>query len=204
LAELTTSESEINISGCQIVSKVENANAIIGSANSSVACNINITDCTYNSYYDEIGIPLIKSQNANATVNMENVSANLFENNLNMQVGVDGDENSSLNLSTSFFINDFDKFKNITSDDYFTTIDNFLNLVSQKQVQFGAMQNRLESALDEIEIQSSNLISSRSTIRDADMAEISSTYIQQQILQQAAATLMSTANQSPAIALQLI
>ena len=53
-------------------------------------------------------------------------------------------------------------------------------------------------------IQYDNLASSRSTIRDADIAEVSSTYIQQQILQQASATLLSTANQSPSIALQLI
>ncbi len=206
ISSIATKVSEINISGCQIVSKVENPNAtLIGSVAPSVACNINISNCTYNSYYDEIGTPLIKSQNANATINMENVSANLFENNLNMQVGVNSDKNSSLNLSTSFFINDFDKLKNVTSgDDYFTTIDNFINLISEKQVQFGAMQNRLESALDEITIQYENLASSRSTIRDADMAELSSTYIQQQILQQAAATLMATANQSPAIAFQLI
>ena len=49
-----------------------------------------------------------------------------------------------------------------------------------------------------------NLASSRSTIRDADMEKLSSTYIQQQILQEASATLLATANQSPAIALQLI
>ena len=66
------------------------------------------------------------------------------------------------------------------------------------------MLNRLESALESISVNIENLTSSLSTIRDADIAEISSTYIQQQILQQAAATLMSTANQSPAIALQLI
>ena len=40
--------------------------------------------------------------------------------------------------------------------------------------------------------------------RDADIAEVSSQYIRQQILQQASATLLSTANQSPSIALQLI
>ena len=54
------------------------------------------------------------------------------------------------------------------------------------------------------EINIDNLISSRSTIRDADIAEVSATYIQQQILQQASATLLATANQSPSIALQLI
>ena len=75
---------------------------------------------------------------------------------------------------------------------------------STKQTEFGAVQNRLESALDEIAIQYDNLASSRSTLRDADISEVSSIYIQQQILQQASATLLSTANQSPSIALQLI
>ena len=79
-----------------------------------------------------------------------------------------------------------------------------INKVSSTRGNLGAMQNRLESVLDEIAIQYENLVSSRSTLRDADMAELSSTYIQQQILQQASATLLATANQSPSIALQLI
>ena len=79
-----------------------------------------------------------------------------------------------------------------------------LNTITNKQTKLGATQNRLLSALDEISTQYDNLVSSRSTLIDADMAELSSTYIQQQILQQASATLMATVNQSPAIALQLI
>ena len=86
----------------------------------------------------------------------------------------------------------------------FDVIDNLLNSIEEKQVQLGAVQNRLESALDEISTQYENLVSSRSTIRDADISEVSATYIQQQILQQASATLLSTANQNPSIALQLI
>ena len=58
--------------------------------------------------------------------------------------------------------------------------------------------------LEEIIISRDNLISSRSTLQDADIADVSSSYIQQQILQQASATLLATANQSPSIALQLI
>ena len=77
-------------------------------------------------------------------------------------------------------------------------------MISEKQTQLGSTQNRLESALDEISTQYDNLVSSRSTLRDGDMAELSSTYIQQQILQEASATLMATANQIPAIALQLL
>ena len=68
----------------------------------------------------------------------------------------------------------------------------------------GAAQNRVESAIEAIAVQSENVTSSLSTLRDADVAEESSKFIQSQILQQAAATLLSTANQTPSIALNLI
>ena len=74
----------------------------------------------------------------------------------------------------------------------------------RQQDELGAVQNQLESALEAISTQRENLISSRSTLKDADVAEVSSEYIKQQILQQASATLLATANQSPALALQLI
>ena len=85
-----------------------------------------------------------------------------------------------------------------------TTLDQIRESVSNKQTEFGSVQNRLESVLDEISIQYDNLVSSRSTIRDADIAEESSAYIRSQILQQAAATLLASANQTPSIALQLL
>ena len=53
-------------------------------------------------------------------------------------------------------------------------------------------------------VQSQNVTSSLSTMRDTDVAKESSNYIQAQILQQASATLLSTANQLPSIALNLI
>ena len=79
-----------------------------------------------------------------------------------------------------------------------------MNNLSTKATQLGAAQNRLESALESTGVNIENLTKSRSTLRDADIGEVSSQFIRQQILQQAAATLMSTANQAPAIALQLI
>lgn len=84
------------------------------------------------------------------------------------------------------------------------TLDEIIESVSNKQTELGSVQNRLESVLDEISIQYDNLVSSRSTIRDADIAEESSAYIRSQILQQAAATLLASANQTPSIALQLL
>lgn len=122
----------------------------------------------------------------------------------NLQIGIHGDNNSQLNINTNFKYDLSVLETDICSATSLSTIDEFIKVLSKKQTEFGAVQNRLESALDEIEIKYDNLVSSRSTLRDADIAEISSQYIQQQILQQASAILLSTANQSPSIALQLI
>ena len=124
-----------------------------------------------------------------------------------LQIGTCGD-NARSTLSYTTYI-DFGELNNVLSSGIenagtIEKIDNLVNIVSMKQTELGTGINRLESVLEEISTQYENLVSSRSTLRDADIAEVSSEYIRQQILQQASATLMATANQSPAIALQLI
>lgn len=83
-------------------------------------------------------------------------------------------------------------------------LDASINEISSRVTKIGAAQNRVESALTALDVQSQNITSSLSTLRDTDIAEESSNYIQAQILQQASATLLSTANQLPSVALNLI
>ena len=83
-------------------------------------------------------------------------------------------------------------------------IDNVIKELSNRTTTLGAAQNRIDSAIESIAVQSENITSSLSTLRDADISKESSNYIKAQILQQASATLLSTANQSPSIALNLI
>ena len=83
-------------------------------------------------------------------------------------------------------------------------IDKVINDISGRVTKLGAAQNRVESAVESIEVQSQNITSSLSTLRDADVATESSNYIKAQILQQASATLLATANQTPSIALNLL
>ena len=83
-------------------------------------------------------------------------------------------------------------------------LDDAIDEVSNRVTQIGSAQNRVASAISALDVQSQNLTSSLSTLRDSDIAEESSNYIQSQILQQASATLLSTANQLPSIALNLI
>lgn len=83
-------------------------------------------------------------------------------------------------------------------------LDSAIDDISDRITKIGAVQNRVNSAIEALDVQSQNLTSSLSTLRDTDVAEESSNYIQQQILQQASATLLATANQLPSIALNLI
>ena len=83
-------------------------------------------------------------------------------------------------------------------------IDNAIADITERTTLLGATQNRLASAADALQVQSDNLTSSISTVKDADIAAESSSFISAQILQQASASLLSTANQTPSIALNLI
>ena len=83
-------------------------------------------------------------------------------------------------------------------------LDNAINEISSRVTSIGSAQNRVTSAISALDVQSQNLTSSLSTLRDTDIAEESSNFIQAQILQQASATLLSTANQLPSVALNLI
>jgi len=87
---------------------------------------------------------------------------------------------------------------------FIDNIDDAIDNVSLRCTMIGAYMNRLESAIDSTDVQRENLIEANSTIKDSDVAEESSNYIKFQILQQATATLLSTANQQPQIALNLL
>ena len=92
----------------------------------------------------------------------------------------------------------------VTASSMLAGIDDVINEISNRVTTLGAAQNRIESAIESIGVQTENITSSLSTLRDADVATESSNYIKAQILQQASATLLATANQTPSIALNLL
>ena len=177
----------------------------------TISANSTVDNLYYSSYYDTTSIPLGVSATKATSTNIKRPftlepTQQAPVSDISFQIGINSGASSSLSFQIGFALDGVNDLYGIGLDneDYLTKIDDLLTVVSNKATEYGAMQNRLESALDEISIKYENLVSSRSTIRDADIAEVSSQYIQQQILQQASATLMATANQTPAIALQLI
>lgn len=129
------------------------------------------------------------------------------ETEITFQVGIYSDKASQITIDTAFSMSALANLSVSSSSlarKTLNKLDGVLEIVSGKQTEYGASYNRLESALETIAVSIDNLTSSQSTIRDADIAEVSSEYIRNQILQQASATLLATANQSPSFALQLI
>jgi len=87
---------------------------------------------------------------------------------------------------------------------FLSEIDSAISAVSSRRSTIGSLQNRLESAIQSLNVQFENMSASESRIRDVDVADEAANLTRNQILQQSAATLLAQANQSPSIALSLI
>ena len=83
-------------------------------------------------------------------------------------------------------------------------LDAAISEISTRRGTIGSTINRLNSAVEQLDTQYENLSAANSRIKDADIATESSNYVQNQILQQASASLLVQANQQPNIALSLI
>ena len=114
------------------------------------------------------------------------------------------DGNAIVNPSCITAICDAVYTDDATAREFLYFLDDAIENISARSALIGAYMNRVESAVDAIGVQKENIVSANSSIKDADVAEESSNYIKYQILQQSAATLLSTANQQPQIALNLI
>ena len=122
-----------------------------------------------------------------------------------LQIGIDSTENSKISFDTALgFTLNIDVSTTTAAQNALDEIDAVLDMITAKQTELGAVQNRLDSVLDSLNVSIQNTTSSLSTIKDADIAKVSSEYIRAQILQQASSSLLATANQSPSIALNLI
>ncbi|KTG27920.1 flagellin [Idiomarina sp. WRN-38] len=140
-----------------------------------------------------------------------------------IQVGTDDNEKININISSasgwnsytsagtagitggsvtsrSISANGFD----VMSSTSLATLDTMINKVDSSRSDLGAVQNRFESAIANIETTSINLSSARSRIEDADYAKEVSNMTRAGILQQAGTSVLAQANQTPQSVLSLL
>ncbi|MFY3332289.1 flagellin [Achromobacter xylosoxidans] len=121
--------------------------------------------------------------------------------------GVDPNAN---NLGKQLFINSAGKMtfettsKGDKTDDPMKTLDAAFNVLNKLTGELGAVQNRLESTIANLDNVVNNLSAARSRILDADYATEVSNMSKAQILQQAGTSVLAQANQVPQTVLSLL
>ena len=87
---------------------------------------------------------------------------------------------------------------------YMANVDNAITQLSSNRALLGAYGNRLDATTSNLTIMNQNLEQTKSRIMDTDVAQASSDMVKYQILQQTSASILSSANQLPSIALKLL
>ena len=85
-----------------------------------------------------------------------------------------------------------------------TALDGAISQVSTTRGNLGALQNRFESMINNLQVTTENLSASESRIRDTDMASEMVAFTRNQVLQQAGTAMLAQANQVPQGILQLL
>lgn len=83
-------------------------------------------------------------------------------------------------------------------------INSAIDQVSETRAGLGAIQNRLEHTINNLDTTSENLTAANSRIRDTDMAKEMMTYTKMNVLTQSAQAMLAQANQQPQAILQLL
>ncbi len=136
---------------------------------------------------------------------------------LSFQVGQDGTANqqvsvTTLELSGLNAVNVGDLTATSTIDvssasaasAALASLDSDLDTVAQDRATFGAVQNRFDAVISNLQNYAENLTASRSRIQDTDFASETAKLTRSQILQQAGVSILAQANTLPQQALSLL
>ncbi len=107
----------------------------------------------------------------------------------NLQVGADTGSNQVIAITDEFAFE-----TSFTAD--IDSIDDKIEAVSSKRSALGALQNRLEYTVKVVDNTAENMASAESRIRDTDMADEMTRFSKENILQQAATSMLAQANQA--------
>ena len=116
----------------------------------------------------------------------------------NMQLNLGKMDAYSLGIANSRIANRMDASVGITQ------VNSALNIVSTQRAALGAIQNRLEFKISNLDIGAENLQAAESRIRDVDMAKEMTSFMKNNILFQASTAMLAQANALPQGVLQLL
>ena len=144
---------------------------------------------------------------ANSTVNVQDGAKNDgFE--ATFQVGANSNQTISISIgdmrADALGVKKVDLTTAEGSQEATATIQAAIEKVSTERAGLGAVQNRLEYTISNLDNTTENLTSAESTLRDVDMAKEMMTFSKNNILNQAAQAMLAQANQQPQNVLSLL
>lgn len=127
---------------------------------------------------------------------------------LTLQIGANSGQTLSIELTdggtTSLGIDDTSVITISKAESSISKINSAIQTISSKRSKFGAYQNRLEHAMNNVSTYTENLTAAESRIRDIDMAKEMMVMIKQNILMQSSQAMLAQANQLPNGVLNLL
>ena len=144
---------------------------------------------------------------ASSTVNVQDGAKNEgFE--ATFQVGANSNQTIAISIgdmrADALGIKNVDLRTAKGSQEATSTIQAAIERVSTERAGLGAVQNRLEYTISNLDNTTENLTSAESTLRDVDMAKEMMTFSKNNILNQAAQAMLAQANQQPQNVLSLL
>ena len=130
--------------------------------------------------------------------------------NLTLQAGANTGRHQTIDVgirsmsAASLGVDNIRVDNHLSSQAAVAAIDNAVQIVSTQRAQLGAVQNRLEHTIANIDTIAENLQDAESRIRDTDMAKEMMNFTKFSILNQAAQAMMAQANSLPQGVLQLL
>lgn len=125
-----------------------------------------------------------------------------------MHIGANMNQNISVKIpstsSESLYIDDIDVSSSYGAGKAITKLDDAISKVNKIRSSLGAYTNRLDYSYKALDETQENMTSAISRIEDVDMAEAVTDYTKYTVLQQAATSALSQANELPQMALQLL
>ncbi|MGN8647378.1 flagellin N-terminal helical domain-containing protein [Gracilibacillus sp. HCP3S3_G5_1] len=135
-------------------------------------------------------------------------NGDLAESGVTFHIGANEGQNIEVTFAdmttTGLEVSDIDISNQESADAAITTINDAIEKVSAERSKLGAVQNRLEHTISNLDNSSENLSAAESRIRDVDMAKEMMEMTRANILSQASQSMLAQANQMPQSVLQLL
>ncbi|WP_279233340.1 flagellin [Acetobacterium tundrae] len=197
--------TKINLAGVKL-----SGGAITGTSSTqftitkAAVSSVKLTNSVTNSAVDGISFKLNEKAVDKDTFNVDVDSSNQMK----FQIGANQSQSTSLSVaamgSTDLGIDKLDLTTQSGADAAITTIDSAITNVSSERAKLGAVQNRLEHTINNLSTSSENATSAESRIRDVDMAKEMTEFTKNNILSQAAQSMLAQANKQPQNVLSLL